>query len=435
MRYPNSLIFVLLVLSSSCAVHNTFRSNLVPVSPGWSRTMVNAAIFRSNSIVSYQEFQVVAFYDSAANVVLAKRNIKSSTWEVMRTPYTGNALDAHNVINIMIDGDGFIHMAWDHHNNTLNYCKGIEPLSLKMGPKESMLKLQEEKVSYSEFYRLPSGDLLFVYRDGSSGNGNMVMNRYDHKTKHWERVQDNLISGESQRSAYWQIHVSENGAIHVSWVWREHYHVETNHDMCYAVSHDEGRTWTTSEGRLYNLPITLETAEYAARIPQNRDLINQTSITADDQGHPFIATYFQAASDRCPQYYIIHNQNGEWRTSRVTSRTSDFDLGGAGTRSIPVSRPKLLYYKDPAGGNLLMIYRDEEHLDRVCLAHTSLRDLNWKTVELTSFSVDRWEPSFDTELWKRKKLHIYVQKVGQESGEKPVALPPQMVSVLEVSVK
>src|SRR5690606_26198052 len=131
------------------------------------------------------------------------------------------------------------------------------------------------------------------YRDGGSGNGNMVMNRYDAKKKTWSRVHHNIVDGEGKRNAYWQMFVNTNGTVHLSWVWREHYNVETNHDMCYAVSKDEGRTWYTSKGKKYNLPITLESAEYAWQIPQNSDLINQTSMTADAADHPYIATYFQ----------------------------------------------------------------------------------------------------------------------------------------------
>ena len=43
-----------------------------------------------------------------------------------------------------------------------------------------------------------------------------------------------------------------------------------------------------------------------------------------------------------------------------------------------------------------------------------------------------WEPSFDTELWARsKRLHLFVQNVGQGDGETLENLPPQPVSVLE----
>ena len=63
----------------------------------------------------------------------------------------------------------------------------------------------------------------------------------------WERIQDVLIDGEGNRNAYWQMHVDENGIIHISWVWRETWMVETNHDLCYAQSADGGHTWRKSD--------------------------------------------------------------------------------------------------------------------------------------------------------------------------------------------
>ena len=98
-----------------------------------------------------------------------------------------------------------------------------------------MTGVDEGDVTYPEFYPLTDGDLLFVYRSGSSGRGNLVMNRYSLKDHKWARVQDVLIDGEDKRNAYWQLYVDEKGTIHLSWVWRETWQVETNHDLATRV--------------------------------------------------------------------------------------------------------------------------------------------------------------------------------------------------------
>lgn len=412
----------LMLLLAGCSP----ASKINTIANGFSETSINATIFRKNSIVSHNDFQYVAFYNSASIVTLAKRKLGTTLWEIQQTRFKGNTADAHNIISIMVDGEGYLHMAWDHHNDPLHYCRSISPGSLEM-QLQPMIGTLEEKVSYPEFYRLANGNLLFVYRDGGSGNGNMIMNRYDVKTKQWSRIQNNLLDGEGSRNAYWQMNVSAVGTIHLSWVWREHYQVETNHDMAYAVSHDDGITWQTSTGVPYTLPIKESTSEYAWRIPQNSNLINQTSITADANDQPYIATYFQTKTDSCPQYYVIYRNNHEWKLSRVTNRKLDFDLAGAGTRSIPISRPQLVCNKD----QLLMIYRDEEYQNHVVIAATKIGDMKWKHREITNYSLDRWEPSYDSELLKKGKLHVYIQRVGQESGERSTTLTPQMVSVLE----
>ena len=57
----------------------------------------------------------------------------------------------------------------------------------------------------------------------------------------------------------------------------------------------------------------------------------------------------------------------------------------------------------------------------------------WKISDLTPFSVDAWEPSYDSELWKEKRqLHLFVQHSKQGDGERTVESEPQPVYVLEV---
>jgi hypothetical protein len=137
-------------------------------------------------------------------MVLAKRKSGAANWEIKRTPYKGKAVDAHNAISIMADGDGYLHVAWDHHGNPLRYAKSTHPKSLELTEIKSMTGLKEDHVTYPEFYKLPDGNLLFFYRSGSSGNGDLVMNAYDSKSEKWNQIQSNLIDGQGQRNAYWQ---------------------------------------------------------------------------------------------------------------------------------------------------------------------------------------------------------------------------------------
>ncbi len=128
---------------------------------GWAKNAVNAVIFRKNSVVSHQGVQYTAYYDSTAHVVLAKRTLPSGAWETWQTQYRGNVKDAHNSISLMVDGDGFLHLAWDHHNQPLRYCRSTHPGSLELTEKMPMVGKDEERVSYPEFYRFPDGDLSF----------------------------------------------------------------------------------------------------------------------------------------------------------------------------------------------------------------------------------------------------------------------------------
>jgi BNR repeat-containing family member len=420
--------FLLLFVSLSIFAQ-TKNLRLVQIAKGWAKTSINAVIFRKNSVTSFRKNQYVAFYDENSKVVIAKRKLGSTKWDIKTTQFSGNTADAHNAISLAVDGRGFLHLAWNHHNSPLQYTRSISAESVDFTEVIPMTGVDEKRVSYPEFYNFPNGNLLFEYRSGGSGNGNVVMNLYDAISQKWSRLQNNLVSGEGKRNAYPQTFVDKKGTIHVSWVWRESPDVATNHDLCYAKSTDGGKTWTKSNGEKYVLPITEKTAEIVRNIPQNSELINQTSMTADDSGKPFIASYWRDANSKIPQFRIVCFDGKIWNESQVSDRKMPFTLSGGGTKRIPISRPNIAV----DGKKIIVIFRDAERGNKVSAATCSnIKKCVWKTEDLTDFSVEMWEPSFDQNLWnKTKMLNLFVQKVGQGDGEKSENLEPQMISILE----
>lgn len=411
---------------------NPRSANLVNVDLGWASTSVNTVVFRKNSLVTWKDFQFIAYYDAEKNVVLGKRKSGTVKWLIKRTPYKGRTEDAHNSISISVDGNGYLHLAWDHHNNALNYCKSKSPGSLEMSDKMAMTGKNEQRITYPEFYKLKSGNLLFFYRNGESGKGNLVINRYDVHSKRWTQLHDNLIDGEGQRNAYWQACTDYKGNIHLSWVWRESPDVASNHDLCYAYSDDEGETWYTSSHKKYNLPITAATAEYICRISQGSDLINQASMCADEET-PVVASYWRDKDDSIPQYHVAFNDKNGWQISKLNFHKTRFSLSGGGTKRIPVSRPQIVSWLNDHKKHFALFFRDEERNNKVSVAVTDdISKHEWEIKDLTEEAVNAWEPSFDTELWLKKKIiNLFVQKTKQGDGERTITIPPQMVKVLE----
>ena len=431
-----SLLFILAASVMAGCVSVIARqvpeSRLVKVADnGWGDNSANTTVFRNSPLVTHDDYQYVSYYDADGYLTLGRRALNDTVWTLNRTQYVGNVKDAHNVISMIVDGDGYLHLSFDHHGHPLNYCRSKAPYTLELGDKEPMTGVDEGNVTYPEFYTLKDGDILFVYRSGSSGRGNLVMNRYDLASRKWVRVQDVLIDGEDERNAYWQLYVDGRGVIHLSWVWRETWLVETNHDLCYARSRDNGVTWERSDGTPYQLPITQDNAEYAWRIPQNSELINQTSMSTDAAGNPYIATYWREAGSEVPQYRLVWNDGTKWNACQVGERTTPFSLAGGGTKMIPIARPRMVV----DGDNILYLMRDVERGSKVSLAYTSDgADGKWEVADLTEFSVDAWEPSLDSELWKRhRKLHVFVQPTVQGDGETTIHNGPQPVYVLEIT--
>jgi len=418
-----------------------YQSNAQPIAgvmttevdSAWASNTVNTVVFRKNSLVSYKDTQFISFYDKDAYVVIGKRKQGSKKWILKRTAYKGNASDAHNCISIMVDGDGFLHLAWDHHNNPLRYCRSVSPGSLDMTEKMSMTGKTENSVSYPEFYRMPDGNLLFLYRDGGSGRGNLVINKYNKTTKQWSQLHSNLIDGEGKRNAYWQSCTDSKGIIHISWVWRESPDVASNHDICYARSKDGGQTWEKSTGEKYLLPITATTAEYALKIPQKSELINQTSMFADAQGNPYIASYWCDSGTTVPQYHIVYLLNKQWQVQNLGFRKTAFSLSGQGTKRIPISRPQLVVNNSGKKIAVAILFRDTERDNKVSVAFSrNILDKKWELSDLTTYSVGSWEPSYDTELWNQnRRLNIFVLHTEQADSEGKTDFPAQMVKVLE----
>lgn len=426
MRTSLFIPFFLAILSAACT--GISEPSLQRLGDAYAATSVNTCVFRGSSIASDRMMRVAAYYDEDSHVTLALQKRGSRKWDVVRTSLTGRTQDAHDVISIALDGDGYIHLCWDQHGSPMRYCRSLEPYRAVFPEPSGMLGMAEENVTYPEFHRLSGGDLLFFYRDGSSGNGNLVLNRYSVAEGRWSRVQDVLIDGQGERNAYPQMYVDARDGIHLSWVWRESWLVETNHDMCYAFSPDGGRTWRRTDGSRYEMPVTAANAEYAWRIPQGSELINQTSMTADAQGRPCIATYWRDADSDVPQYRIIWYDGAAWNSRQVGERTLPFSLSGGGTKAIPISRPAVAIAKHGP----VMLFRDSERGSVVSAFVAKSLEGPWTVRDLTDFSVDMWEPTIDRDALKREgRLSVFVQRSSQGDGERVTDSPAQPAYVLD----
>jgi hypothetical protein len=79
------------------------------------------------------------------------------------------------------------------------------------------------------------------------------------------------------------------------------------------------------------------------------------------------------------------------------------------------------------------VYRYEERGGGVSVAASAdAEHAVWRTDEMYRPSVGQWEPTHDAELWGReRRLHLFLQTVGQGDAETLEDLPPQPVSILE----
>ncbi len=397
-------------------------ARLIPIADAaWAGSSVNVVANIRQSVYTHERTQFAAFYDADRFMILARRSLDADRWETRRTAYQGNAADAHNSISLVVDGAGVLHVAWDHHVNPLNYARGVTPGSIELGPRQAMTGQLESRVTYPQFFRLPGGDLLFLYRDGSSGRGSLVLNRYGVAKGAWSTVQANLIDGEGERSPYWDMTIDRQGTLHLAWVWRESPDVATNHDICYMRSADEGRTWSGSNGSRVAIPVTARTAEYAARIAQNSNLMNSPAITADDEGRPYVTTYWSPSPGAPPRFHVVHHEGSAWQNIEGPARSDAFTLSGGGTKAPPISRAVVLVERAGQARRIHLVYRDSGTSARGRVTAATLERPGagtWTVQDLTVESVGAWEPAIDPAAWAGlRQVHMLVQRVTQRDGD------------------
>jgi hypothetical protein len=426
---------------------------------------IDTVSFRNNAIYTVGNYQFVAYYnnDSTPHVTLARRDINTNTWTNISTSYTADTVtDDHDVISFGIDGDGIMHMSWGMHNgSTFHYAKtSASVLGSTFSPSfaTSTINGVGSSTTYPEFYNLSDGDLMFVYRTGSSGSGNTLFSRFDTATHTWSASPTTLTNGpigsytftmdggttyhtETDRNAYTNNLVFDSqGRIQMSWVWRETSDFLSNHDIMYAYATNENATtWQKMGGASQTVPITLNNASIIKSVPTGSSLINQTSMTVDANDNPIIATYWAPGGDTNPnaaRQYMLEWYNGtSWQTSQISNRTvSDTKItNNDALRIREVGRPIVLVDAD---GRVVVITRSNDQ-NNVVTAYYSTNKTSWTLLNLTTANSGRYEPIYDEVRWKNNNILDLFYEPAFANSDGTRTMPPgqtqygAQVSVLE----
>ncbi len=296
------------------------------IAPVWSGHPVGFCLY------THRDIQLAAFYDADRKMTVAKRHLDSGDWQLVRLPEQVQ-WDSHNSIVMTIDEDDYIHLSGNMHVKPLVYFRTKEPLDITTFERLPMVGDREDRVTYPNFLRGADGELLFRYRDGSSGNGEELYNVYDLETRQWRRFLDTpLTSGEGERNAYIIGPVKgPDNRFHICWVWRLTYECETNHHLCYAVS-DDLRTWYSGTGVPLPLPITFaDAATIVDPVPMNGGIINgNTRLGFDSQKRP-VVSYHKFDENGNTQIYNARLEEGRWVIYQASDWDYRWEFSGGGT--------------------------------------------------------------------------------------------------------
>lgn len=343
-------------------------------------------------IITREGTQYIAYYDANRQMTVASRPIDSDTWTKKKLD-DKCMWDSHNFISIGIDQEGCIHVSGNMHVRALRYYRSAKPGDVtSIEPLHKMVGANESKVTYPYFFNGPDGALHFMYRDGSSGQGNSMVNRYDVKTKTWMRISEKpLIDGEGLMNAYesWPKR-DENGVYHMAWVWRDTGDILTNHDLSYARTFGSDLTkWCKSDGAPLDLPIRYSTGEIIDPVPTSSGLRNSVAqITFDQQGRPMVTYVKYRPKDRkWTQIYVMRLEETGWKRYQTTNWTDVDEWSGGGSIGSKIRFGGVAPYRD-------MMY--QTYINDYQGSYMMIRFLDSKTLHAVTDPVRLYPPELDT---------------------------------------
>lgn len=313
------LILPILTIASASPEQESYQT--IPVDDIWAANTVNFAL----KTVGDQQF--IAYYDSDRMMTVASRSLDSHEW-TKKTLDSRLEFDSHNYVAMGIDKLGYIHVSGNMHNVPLIYYRSAKPYdvtSLERVP--SMVGTEEYQVTYPKFFYNQAGDLLYSYRIGSSGDGNILINRFLTESKTWERYLDTpLFVGReedgSTRNAYHHNIYDSQGRLHFGWIWRWTPAVETSHIISYAMTPDL-INWYDAGGTPIQAPFRPDATEtHVDPVPTKGGTHNgRVKVITDKNDQPIVG-YVKYDADGNTQFYLSRFIDGKWQPKQI----SDWDF-------------------------------------------------------------------------------------------------------------
>ncbi len=296
------------------------------VAPVWAGCPVGFAM------LTHSNRQFLAYYSDARAMTLAQRDLNTNAWTFVELP-SRLGWDSHNYVTMAVDSEGYLHVSGNMHCVPLIYFRSEKPLDIRaMTPVHRMTGEREKRVTYPRFMKGPDGALLFTYRDGGSGNGSTIWNRYDLAAKAWTRLMaEPLFDGQGLMNAYPHGPVlGKDGYYHLTWVWRDTPACETCHDLSYIRSRDMTR-WENAFGKPVTLPIRLGADVVVDPVPVKGGLINPGQAIGFDAQNRVIVTYTKYDAAGNSQLMNARLEDGRWNVVQTSDWAYRWDFSGGGS--------------------------------------------------------------------------------------------------------
>lgn len=336
--------------------------------PNWTEYGVFLATSPTRSSTKYQ---VLAYWSSSNKLVLAVRDVASSSFTEYVYDGTGGLAniaytvgDSHRTICVDVSDDGIIHVWYDMHSDSLKYRQStvaIESFAGTLSSTMSLLGTNESQVTYVFPFRNNDDSKLYclLRAAGGAGNANTYLYEYDSAT--WSAgpgtSTNGLLldgTGPSPDVSYytcWPI-VSDADDIYIAG------HIRlagtgTNYDPFLLWYDTSATTWKQMDGTSQTIPAT----------PTNLDLIWDHSGTTNAELGFGLVHSFDVDSSGNPHCLINDDRKTMWDSTGATDSIAFYTRwnGSAWTQPIPAS---------PAG-RMVVINRATDILYNFCFDETA----------------------------------------------------------------
>ncbi len=278
----------------------------------------------------------ISYYDAAKSLCVGYRKLDENSFQktVLNTKIEW---DSHNYTEIIVDNEGYIHVSGNMHNVPLLYWRSANPYDASSFEEvHTMTGTEEDNVTYPKFLKTNSGDLIFHYRYGYSGDGYEIYNKWDPASKTWNRFLDQpLIDGEGIRNAYMKgPFYEEDGYYHLYWVWRETPNAATNHSFSYARSRDL-KQWESVTGEVVANPMIFG-AQSLIVDPSSENkgtgILNGVQSHTLDSKHRVVLCNMKYDEAGHSQLYVYRiKEDLTWEEIQITNWDYRFDFSGYGS--------------------------------------------------------------------------------------------------------
>lgn len=344
---------------------------------------INSGVNRHMTARSPAGVDYAVWWDSRNRPIVGQWNALTRSWSTFDLSLAaGNPLrspapnDEHNSLSIAIDGDGYIHIWGNQHDNNLRYARSTSANDITAWVMPGMIGTQETQVTYPEAMRLANGNLLMTHRSGVSGNGDQYLNLYTTSTKTWSRI-GQIFKGTTpvspDESCYPdQIIQGADGTLHWFYMWRVDDTAASSHDLSYIKSLDNGVTWKTAGGTTMTLPIQPSDSGPVIVAGSATGLIASSTASVDSNNVPHVTKWTGSTGAWTLHHYYY--SGGSWHDDTIISHAD------GGTRPAAWS----------SGTSTWAIYAKAGRLTSIRVAPTVGSE-----IDLAPVAVNQWEGTTD----------------------------------------